>query len=422
MTDVLGVASYLLLPLIGIGICSLEVVRRERLPVRLAIATAAGALVAGLTLALLSLLHIEWSRTALLVILGAVTIVGIWRVRKSSHPSVAERFATNAFALAGTIIAWALTLYATLTARESCGDLQFTWGPKAIRFFRAGGLDPQVLRTWPQLTIDYPPLQTLLFSWSNLVSHQFSWWAAVLLSPLFLAITLALLRSWTRDDVATLLIASTLTYTYALAYPAGCAEPLLLLFEVIVIGALTYVDDPRAQTLYVTLGLAGAAWTKLEGSTFAVAAFLTILLVQRQPRRAFLVVIPAALLMASWMGFVFYNDLLWMYRGAALPMYPAALPIVLRTLAKVAKFELYWLPWIVPAVVIALGNVRRALAPLSIALLTTCATIYFYLHYPDPTWWIESSSTRVILTPLAALLIAAAAAHAPLREARDVVC
>ena len=57
------------------------------------------------------------------------------------------------------------------------------------------------------------------------------------------------------------------------------------------------------------------------------------------------------------------------------------------------------------------GNVRRALVPVAIAVLTTGATVYFYVHYPDPVWWIESSSPRVILTPLLALLIGAMAAN-----------
>jgi hypothetical protein len=307
-------------------------------------------------------------------------------------------------------IPWLLTLYGTLTARESCGDLQFTWGPKAIKFFRAGGLDPNVLHTWPQLTVDYPPLQTLLFAWSNTMSHQFSWWAAILLAPLLFLMTIGLVRRWTQNDYATLLIAATMAWGFALAYPAGCAEPPLLLFEAIVILALTFHEDPRAQTFYATLGLAGAVLTKLEGTTFAIAVFLTILVVQRNAKRAFLAIAPASVLIAAWMTFVFRNKLLYMYGGAKMPMYFEALPIVLKTLAKVAKLDLYWLPWLVPIVLVALGNVRRAALPLAIALLTSCATIYFYLHYPDPTWWIESSSPRVILTPLLALLLAAAAA------------
>jgi hypothetical protein len=184
-----------------------------------------------------------------------------------------------------------------------------------------------------------------------------------------------------------------------------------LLFEAITIAALTFVDNPRAQTFLASLGLAGAVFTKLEGATFAVAVFLTILIVQRKPKRAFIVIAPAALIFAAWMTFVFKNDLLYMYSGAKMPIYWSALPVTLKTLAKVAKFNLWWIPYLVPIVLIAIGNVKRALVPLSIALLTTGATVYFYVHYPDPVWWIESSSPRVILTPLLALLIGAIAAH-----------
>ena len=34
----------------------------------------------------------------------------------------------------------ALTIYGLLDARESCGDLHFFWGPKAIHFYRHGGI------------------------------------------------------------------------------------------------------------------------------------------------------------------------------------------------------------------------------------------------------------------------------------------
>ena len=59
---------------------------------------------------------------------------------------------------------------------------------------------------------------------------------------------------------------------------------------------------------------------------------------------------------------------------------------------------------------VALGNVRRALFPLLVAILTFGAAIFFYLHLPDPVWWILSSAPRVLLTPLTALLIASVSA------------
>ena len=406
MTDVLGLLAYLVLPLVGLVVWRFDFVREMPLGARLGVAMAAGALIVALAMSSLSVIGIEWSRTVIFTILAIVIAFGV-RKQRFRFESAGRASALQI----GTAFFWLLTLYGTLTARHSCGDLQFTWGPKAVRWFRAGGLDPQVLHTWPQLTVDYPPLQTLLLALSNTFARQFPWWAAVLASPLFLLALLAVIRGWSRDDLGTLLAAATLTYTFTYAYPAGCAEPPLLLFEAIAIAALTFIDDERAQTFLAALGVAGAVFTKLEGATFAVAVFLTILLVQRKPKKAFLVIAPGALLFAAWMTFVFRNDLLYMYGGAKMPIYWNTIPVVLKTLAKVAKFNLWGLPYLVPIVLIAIGNVKRALVPVSIALLTTGATVYFYVHYPDPVWWIESSSPRVILTPLLALLIGAMAAR-----------
>ena len=416
-TELLGLLAYLILPLVGM------VFWRVAPPgARWAVCTAAGALIVALLMSLLSVLGVEWTRAVLFTLLAVFIGAGVYAKRRSP-PNVAPKLDWH-WADAGTAIAWLLMLYGTITARSSCGDLAFTWGPKAIRWFRAGGLDPDVLKTWPQLTVDYPPLQTLLLSLSNLFSRQFPWWAAVIAGPLFLIPTLAIVRVWSRDAAGTLLMATALAYTCAFAYPHGCAEPPLLLFETIVIAALVFIDHTRTQTFLIALGLAGAVYTKLEGTTFAIAVFLTILIVLRRPRQAFITIAPAALLFGAWMAFVFRNGLYYMYSGATLPIHWSALPVTLKTLAKVAAFELYWLPYLVPIALIAIGNWRRALAPVAIALLTSGATIYFYIHYPDPVWWIESSSPRVILTPLLALLIGAIAcvtvpAHGVVSEGKE---
>ena len=414
MTDLLGLLAYLVLPFAG-----MVVWRFVPAPARWSVATAAGALLVTLMMATLSVLGIEWSRSVIFPLLALLIGAGIYLRRNAPRPADAP--AGLHWADAGTALSWLFVFYGAATARSSCGDLAFTWGPKAIRWFRAGGLDPAVLKTWPQLTVDYPPLQTLLMSLSNLFAHQFPWWAAVMAGPLFLIPTLLVVRTWSRDPIGTMLVAATLAYAFALAYPHGCAEPPLLLFETIAIAALVFIDHSKTQTFLLAMSLAGAVFTKLEGTTFAIAVFLTILLTLRRPKQAFIAVAPAALVFAAWMAFVFRNGLYYMYSGATLPIYWTALPVTLKTLAKVAKFELWWLPWLVPIVLIAFGNVRKALAPLSIAVLTSCATVYFYIHYPDPVWWIESSSPRVILTPMLALLLAAMAAHPCVRVARHGV-
>lgn len=409
MTDVLGVLAYLLLPLIGVFIWRVEGVRGMGVAARVGIATGVGALCVAIVMAVFSVVGIEWSRGGIGLVVAVLVVSGIAASRRGK--AVAGQRTPKRFALLGaTAVPVLLSIYGTVTARQSCGDLAFTWGPKAIRWFRAGGIDVNVLKTWPQLTVDYPPLQTLLLAFSNTISQQFSWWAAVLAAPLFLMATLAVIRGMTGDDLGTLLVASTLAWTTAVAAAAGCAEPVLLLFEAIAICALTFVDHPRTQTLLVALGAAGAVFTKLEGTSFAVAVLLTILVVQRDARRFAIVAAAAATMFGSWMAFVFWNDLLYMYGGARMPIYWSTLPVVLTTLLKVAAFKTLWLPWIAPIVLIVLGDAKRALIPLSIAVLTLGATVYFYVHYPDPVWWIESSSPRVLMTPLLALMIGAIAA------------
>src|SRR5690348_15502820 len=151
MTDVLGILAYLVLPLVGMVVWRLDFIREMPLGARLGVAMAAGSLIVALLMSSLSVLGIEWSRTVIFTILAIVIAFGV-RKQRFRFPSGGGVSAP----LIATAGCWLLTLYGTLTARHSCGDLQFTWGPKAIRWFRAGGLDPDVLHAWPQLTVDYP--------------------------------------------------------------------------------------------------------------------------------------------------------------------------------------------------------------------------------------------------------------------------
>src|SRR5262249_59307546 len=85
MTEVLAFAAYLALPLIGLGIWRLEAVRRLDLPARLAVAIATGALITAAVMTLLSIAHIHWSRTVLIVILA--TIAAAWWPRGGKPPA-----------------------------------------------------------------------------------------------------------------------------------------------------------------------------------------------------------------------------------------------------------------------------------------------------------------------------------------------
>jgi hypothetical protein len=417
VNEVLAFTAYLLLPLIGIGIWRIDAVKKLDISGRIATAGAFGAAIVAAVLAALSILSIGWSRSVVITILIVITAIGVYVARplriRDKHPM-------NRIAMAALIVIAILLIYGLLDARLSCGDLHFFWGPKAVHFYRDGGVtlrflaDPNTVRMNP----GYPLLLPLIYVWSETIARQFSWFSAILSTGLFLFGSVALLRSTSRDDRAAVLMAATLAYAFAIADAAGAGEPPFIFFETLAIVAVTFIRDERAQIVLAALGLAGAAMTKIEGATFAIAVVIALVVIRRTFKQTMLVAAPAAILLGAWLGFVRLHHLSEYYRGAAMPLYFAAVPKTLLTLAKAATYDLYGLPWIVPIVLIALApNRRNAAIPLLIALLTFAAAFFFYIHLPDPTWWILSSAPRVLLTPLTALLIASAAAW---RSAADL--
>ena len=65
-------AGLLLLPFMGLVTWRIPSVRRMNVAARIAIAGAAGAVVVAVVMALLSALHIEWSRATLLILFGLI--------------------------------------------------------------------------------------------------------------------------------------------------------------------------------------------------------------------------------------------------------------------------------------------------------------------------------------------------------------
>lgn len=363
-------------------------------------------------LATLSIVSIGWSRSTVLPIVVVIITFSVYLGRPLSRTDGPKR-PSNVVAISGLAIIALLLVYGLVTARMSCGDLHFFWGPKAVRFYRDGGVtfaflgDPNTVRMSP----GYPLLVPLLYAWSETVASQMSWWAALLTTALFLFGSVALVRSSTGDDRGSLLMAATLAYACAVACAAGAGEPPLIFFETLAIVAVTFVHEPRGQTVLAALGLAGAVMTKIEGATFAIALVLGMLALRWNLKRVLATAAPAAVLLAGWLGLVRAHNLLEYYRGAAMPIYFAALPKTLATLAGTAGYDLYGLPWLIPIVLLLIAPPRRdAALPLIVAVLTFGAAVFFYIHIPDPTWWILSSAPRVLLTPLTALLIASIAA------------
>jgi len=396
MTHVLFFAALLALPLFGLWTW------RFAFPARVAVAGAAGALTLAVAMAVLSLVHVPWTRITLLVILAASLWSGgllarrfFARFRRAESPPLHKDVHWYILAFL------ALSAYGALTARESAGDLHFFWGPKAIHFANARGFDMSFLANAANPNPDYPPLLPLVYAWADIAAGGFSWWGAVLSGVLFLAGSIAIVRGFTGDDLGTLLFAATMAWCYAVGYVPGGAEPPLLFFETLTLCALTFMDDSRDRDILTAIGLAGAAFTKVEGATFVIAVVIAMLVLRR--KRVFRVAAPAIALIAAWLIFVIAGGLVGGYSSAKNGLHLSALPEILRLLWQSAKYRIAALPWIVPLLLLYF---RRAALPLLVALLTLGATVFFYLHTSDPGWWISASAPRVLLTPLTALLIA----------------
>jgi hypothetical protein len=413
MTDAAGFLAYLLLPLIGIAVWRLDGVRKLAFDGRLAIAGAAGALIVSVIMAVMPVVGLHWSRTRLVIVFVLIVTSSLWgrqRAEGRRQKGEAGGILISAFCLLPS----ALTFYGLLTARETCGDLLFFWGPKGVHFFRAGQIDLRYLFDPNNFYAhrDYPPLLPLLYAWSNTLSGQFSWWAAVLFTGLCLGGITAIVRAGTRSDAAALLTAATLACAFASAHIAGAADPLLLFFEAVAAGALLFIDEPRAQWIVAAIGVAGAVLTKVEGLSFAIAVVIVMLLRSRWLRVT--VVLPAAVLLGAWLLVIGHYEMFDAYAGQG-PIRLGYLSRVLLSTVRVAGYDAYWIPWIAPLIVIALGNFRRASVSLMLAALTLGATVFFYLHGPeDPlSFWVRSSAARVLLTPLLLLLMSAASAVRP---------
>ena len=180
-----------------------------------------------------------------------------------------------------------LAAYGLLTARETCADLTYFWGPKGQQFYIAEKIDVAFL-AFPHYKLmhpDYPPLLPLVYAFASSVAHGFSWWGALVAMLLLLLATALAFRGLAREAIgdkraaayATLLTA-VLAYGYARSMVAGAAEPMLLLFETIAVAALTFRDDGE---VIAAIALAGAAWTKIEGAAFVAIVVVAYLLTRR---------------------------------------------------------------------------------------------------------------------------------------------
>jgi len=234
-----------------------------------------------------------------------------------------------------------------------------------------------------------------------MIAGGFSYWAPLMLTAILLGLTALLVPG--RGGV---LMAALLAFGYAQGLAAGAADPILIFFEVAALCALTFLDDP----LLASVALAGAAMTKVEGAAFVLVAIVAYAIVSRRPLRALAIAVAPAVLLGSWIAFARAHGLIDSYARGATPFVWSN--ETFASIARQASYHAYYLPWLAVLVPLVFAKRwKRAALPLLVAGGSIAYILFFYMH-PDANrdLWIAVSAERVLLTPLAAFAVAAAAA------------
>jgi hypothetical protein len=404
LTHAVWVAASLLFILFGVSTRSLD------LPARLAVRFATGIVIGGTVMYCEALVDIPWTRLSLAI---PMLIWSAVAMRPLFAPAPKSGGMAAALQIAPIVI---LAIYGVATARETSGDLLYFWGPKGQRFFFAQTIDIQFLK-FPHYYLmhpDYPPLQPLVYAWNSIAAHRFSYWGATLLTPLYLLASVLAFRGFAQQKISArnanayaTLLAALLAFGFAAGQVAGGADAQLVMFAVIALSALTFADGH----IVAAIALAGAAFTKVEGAAFAAVVIVAYTLVRRDWRRSLVLAAPPAILLGSWIVFAQQHGLLDAYARGRTTLHFDQLGLVLYVADFEARYRAMYLPWIAVVAPFAFArNWRAAALPLIVAVAAILYTIFFYLHEANAVWWIKASAERVLLTPLAALLVATAAA------------
>jgi hypothetical protein len=404
-------ASILALAFAGLVLLAIPYVRSLDWPARIGIAFAGGMLIASVLMFATSLLHVLWSRSLLIGLMLPAVIAGVaLAFMEDRRPRLSS--ASDRRGRLSSIAVIALTAYAALTGRETCSDLVFFWGPKAIHFAIAGGIDLEFL-LYPFYFLmhpDYPPLLPLIYACgATFAGKSFSWFGALALTPLTLLAGALAFRGFTRSNLFTFLFVSVISFGFVIADVAGAGEPPLLMFEAIAVAALTFAPEDRGAMLLASIMTAGAVFTKVEGMPFAIVLVIAYALTRRRILPALAMAILPAALLGAWILFAKHYNMLDAYANRN-AIHLEMLPRVLCDIAHEARYNAMYLPWIAALAPMFFGrNFRRAAIPLLVTAGSLAATIFIYLHSSDPGFWIASSAQRVLLTPLMTLSVATAA-------------
>src|SRR5581483_528165 len=243
-------------------------------------------------------------------------------------------------------------------------------------------------------------------------ARTMSWFGAVVLTQFLLLASILVVGAFTRKPLYASLFAAVLGAGAAVAMIAGAADMLLVFFEIVAVCALTFEEEDRSSLIVAAVALLGAAMTKVEGASLSAIIVLAFAITRRRFLASAAMFIPPAAFLAVWVACMRRFQLFDSYNPSK-PLRLDHLGIVFREMVRETSYRTFYLPWIAAIGPMFTGrNVRRAAFPLLVGIFVIGCTAWFYLHTDaDPTFWVRTSATRVLLTSLAPFVVATAAAN-----------
>jgi hypothetical protein len=407
--------------------------RRMDLPGLLALSFLAGAVALTVECILFSLVGVPWSMAglSLMPVAGTAGIVARQIRFSKSHANVKEGFGAQSrfvrvlswIAIVGAVVALATCIIA---ARGNSVDLLYFWGAKAHRFALARGIDTAFLkdRFAIHTHVNYPPLLPCIYAWAEMVAGKFCWRAAPLISVLWLAAGIALIRSFlrlrggaARAESAAAYWAVCLAASFVYSKSGGNAEaPLVVCLSVAVLVLLLEEEIGTGAPLLASLALAGAVLTKLEGSVAAVliasGAVLRDWMAGRPlVRRVMSLAALPLICIAIWFGFEIVNGL-----PVVDPIRESPGQFSFAHARDIANFALprlgvgtFGIAWILPAVFLVIYRRRwKDLLPALVPIFGLIGFIVvYYLHIQQNLEVLIIWTLPRLIQPVLSLLIIA---------------
>ncbi len=425
-TGFIWLATFLAFPLAGWPLLSHRAYRRLGLTSRFVLSGAVGCVTVTTVMTVSTVLGIRWYPP--LILLSAALVSGAARLLVGDSQDrlrVAEQGRlqwAEGVALGVIFVSVSAATLAASSAAVTSADLFLFWGPKAMAFARARGIDSAYLGD-PVLRyqhFSYPPLVPNAYAFATLVAGRFTWMSAVMTFPLLLAsLVLALpgvLGSWCSRRsafVATACMGASLALIGQEYLVGGNADFSLLLFEVLAVALLSGTQPvDRASAFLAGILLAGASAAKVEGLPFAICAGLLFVAFGRRGgsgrlAASALVLGPSVFVTALWFGFEKARLGFFGYEtyGPFLAADWKSLGLVLWKTAAALADAGRGFPWIVPvaAIAVAFRLRREALVAFGTAMTLAAFFVFTYLHGGgDPTLWIIWSAGRIfaVISPM----------------------